>query len=128
MIRRRELIAALGGAAAWPLAARAQQPAMPVVGFVDSGTEDGGNATGFNGFSQEVVAKRLGLLHELVPKAVRVAVLHNPAPATSTDTGGAEMGSAQDAGWPSRSPRLDGAAPSALILGGVNAVIRAAVL
>jgi putative ABC transport system substrate-binding protein len=93
---RRPVTAIVATSTSSALAAKAVTTTIPVVflvaedpvrlGLVASLARPGGNVTGVNIFSGELVAKRLDLLRELVPGATRIAVLVNPANVANTAT------------------------------------------
>ena len=88
LVHHQVSVIASGGGASAALAAKAATTTIPIVfsvggdpvglGLVASLNRPGGNITGVYQFTSGLEAKRLGLLHEMVPRATSVAVLSNP--------------------------------------------------
>ena len=95
LVRRRVAAITIPGTTAITIAAKTATSTVPIVffvgedpvklGLVESQGSPGGNATGANYIAGDAVAQRLAFLHELLPKAVRIAVLTNPANAVATE-------------------------------------------
>jgi putative ABC transport system substrate-binding protein len=89
LVRRNAAVIATPGSEPASLAAKAATATIPIVfgiggdpvkiGLVTSIPRPGGNATGMSFLAQEIGTKQLGLLRELMPRAMRIAVLVNPA-------------------------------------------------
>jgi putative ABC transport system substrate-binding protein len=107
LVGRRVAVIATPGSIAAALATKAATATIPIVfgvpedpvrsGLVASLARPGGNATGMNFFVSEAVPKRLGLLRDLVPGAVRIAVMINPGNVVTAETALREVQKAADA-------------------------------
>jgi putative tryptophan/tyrosine transport system substrate-binding protein len=112
LIRRKVDVIAVPGTSLGALAAKALTTTIPIVfgtvtdpiqqGLVTSLNRPGGNVTGFTDMGDELMPKRLGLLHELLPRAARFCVLISPTRAsldrmtTDAQTAAAAIGAQLD--------------------------------